>query len=191
MIGWPVAFAVRGGVLRRRGVAAADVPALGAPAQVQPPPAGGVALHAAGPARRHRRVDARHRQLIHCASASAGGERQPDPEPGVAGHRLDLQIPVVLVHDDAPGDVEPEPGALAHRLGGEERLEDPLAGSPAAPRAGVADLDEQLVPVQRRCARSACPSRPSPTPRCRSGWSTPGSARPRRRGSRAAAGRSP
>src|ERR1700730_10445840 len=49
-----------GRVLRRRGVAAADVPALGAPAQMQPPSTGGVALHTAGPARRNRRVDPRH-----------------------------------------------------------------------------------------------------------------------------------
>src|SRR5690242_17088993 len=47
---------VRGGVLRWRGVAAADVSALGAAAQVNPPPADGVALDAAGPAGRHRRI---------------------------------------------------------------------------------------------------------------------------------------
>ena len=39
------------GVLSRRGVAAPDVTALGAPAQMQPPPAAGQALNAAGPAR--------------------------------------------------------------------------------------------------------------------------------------------
>src|SRR5215467_15695365 len=49
---------VRGGVLRRRGVAAADVPALGAAAQVQPPAARRLALGAAGAARRDGRVDA-------------------------------------------------------------------------------------------------------------------------------------
>src|SRR5579862_8965680 len=39
---------MRGGVLGRRGVAAADVPALGAPAQVHPPAASLLALRAAG-----------------------------------------------------------------------------------------------------------------------------------------------
>src|SRR5690348_9863835 len=47
---------VCGGVLRWRGVAAADVSTLGAAAQVNPPPAEGVALDAAGPAWRHRRI---------------------------------------------------------------------------------------------------------------------------------------
>ena len=45
---------VRGGVLGRRVVAAADVPALGAAAQVQPPAARRLALDAAGAARRRR-----------------------------------------------------------------------------------------------------------------------------------------
>src|SRR5579862_4468160 len=44
---------VLGGVLGRRGVAAADVPALRAAAQMQPPPAAGVALDASGPAGRN------------------------------------------------------------------------------------------------------------------------------------------
>src|SRR5436309_12275354 len=48
---------VRGRVLHGRGVAAADVPALRAPAQVHPPAARGLALDAAFPARRHRRID--------------------------------------------------------------------------------------------------------------------------------------
>jgi len=52
---------------------------------------------------------------------------QPDLEAGVAGHRLDPQVAMVLLHHDAPGDVEAEPGALAHRLGGEEGLEDAVA----------------------------------------------------------------
>src|SRR3984957_16672877 len=51
---------VPGGVLVRGVVAAADVPALGAPAQVQPPALVRLALHAAGAARRHRRVYALH-----------------------------------------------------------------------------------------------------------------------------------
>ena len=48
---------VRPRVPVRRGVAAADVPALGAAAQVEPPAAGGLALHAAGAAGRHGDVD--------------------------------------------------------------------------------------------------------------------------------------
>src|SRR5580692_1784114 len=51
---------VRGSVLFRRGVAAADVSALRAPAQVQPPTARRLAFDAAGPAGRNGRVDSRH-----------------------------------------------------------------------------------------------------------------------------------
>src|SRR6266571_1578305 len=51
---------VGGGVLHGRGVAAANVPALRAPAQVHPPAARGLALDAPGAARRHRGVDARY-----------------------------------------------------------------------------------------------------------------------------------
>src|SRR6266567_8109582 len=51
---------VRGRVLHRRGVAAADVPALRAPAQVHPPAASGIALDAPGTARRHRSDDPRY-----------------------------------------------------------------------------------------------------------------------------------
>jgi PPOX class probable F420-dependent enzyme len=54
----PGLLGVGAGVLGRRGVAAADVAALGAAAQVEPPAAGRVALGAAGPAGGHRRVDA-------------------------------------------------------------------------------------------------------------------------------------
>jgi len=56
----PGGLPVRGGVLGGRGVAAAHVPAFGAAAQVHPPAAGGVALDAAGPAGRHRWLDARY-----------------------------------------------------------------------------------------------------------------------------------
>src|SRR6185312_10757970 len=51
---------VRARVLRGRGVTAADVPALRAPAEVEPPAAGLLAFGAAGPARRDGRVDAWH-----------------------------------------------------------------------------------------------------------------------------------
>src|SRR3954447_9243778 len=51
---------VRGRVLHRGRVAAADVPALRAAAQVHPPALRGLALRAPGTARRHRRVDGAH-----------------------------------------------------------------------------------------------------------------------------------
>ena len=54
----PGGLEVRAGVLCRGGVAAADVAALGAAAQVHPPAAGGVAVGAAGAARRDGGVDA-------------------------------------------------------------------------------------------------------------------------------------
>src|SRR5215831_12420281 len=53
-------LSVPGGVLGWRGVAAADVPALGAAAQVQPPAGDGLAFDAAGAAGRHGRVHAWH-----------------------------------------------------------------------------------------------------------------------------------
>src|SRR5580704_8262948 len=67
----PGGLRMRGRVLHRRGVAAADVPALGAP----------------GTARRHRRIDARY--LTHSALLSIilRGNRQPHPEPRVTRRR--------------------------------------------------------------------------------------------------------
>src|ERR1700722_6244868 len=56
----PGLLPVRRGVLGRRGVAAADVAALGAPAQVQPPAVGRLAFGAAGAARPRFRVYALH-----------------------------------------------------------------------------------------------------------------------------------
>src|SRR5260370_29022394 len=56
----PGRVGMRGGMLRWRIVTAADMPALGAPAQVKPPAAGRLALHAAGSARRDRRINAFH-----------------------------------------------------------------------------------------------------------------------------------
>src|SRR6516165_2069878 len=64
---------VRGRVPRRRAVTAPDVPALCAPAQVDPPAAGRVALDAARSARRHRRVDTRN--LRHLALLSRGDRK--------------------------------------------------------------------------------------------------------------------
>src|SRR2546427_8681069 len=53
----PLGRGVVAGMLRRRGVAAADVAAMGAAAEVEPPALGRKALHAARPAREDRRVD--------------------------------------------------------------------------------------------------------------------------------------
>ena len=91
---------VRGGVLGGGGVAAADVPALGAAPQMEPPAAGRVALHAA-----RRRWAARSGRCplmslsdvvmtsrllgLSWSWASGGGQRQPDLEPGVARDGLD------------------------------------------------------------------------------------------------------
>src|SRR5208282_2980157 len=72
-----------GRVLHRRGVAAADVPALRAPAQVHPPAARGLALDAPGTARRHRRIDARYVAHSALLSIILRGNRQPYPKPRV------------------------------------------------------------------------------------------------------------
>src|SRR5260370_33285864 len=91
-----------------------------------------------------------------------GGQREAHPEAGVTGHRLHLDVPVVLVHDDAPGDVQPEPGALAHRLGGEERLEYPALDLLGYARSGIAELHENLVTAEARADPGG--SRPVPCP---------------------------
>src|SRR5271165_3982201 len=54
----PGRLRVRGRVLRWRGVAAADVPASGTAAEVDPPAADFITLHAASPAGRNGRVNA-------------------------------------------------------------------------------------------------------------------------------------
>jgi hypothetical protein len=55
--GMPGVAGMVGGVLRRRVVTAADVPAEGAAAKVEPPAARSLTLFATGSARRHGRVD--------------------------------------------------------------------------------------------------------------------------------------
>src|SRR5689334_21280439 len=77
---------VGAGVLRWRGVAAADVPAERTAAQVEPPAPGLVALGTARPARWDRRVD-RFRGHLHtplraCQPPDAAGPRSPG-----SGHR--------------------------------------------------------------------------------------------------------
>src|SRR6185312_13271047 len=73
--------------------------------------------------------------------------RDPDGEAGpLARSGLDLDGPVVLL-DDPVADREPQPGPLAQRLGGEERVEDPIADRRIDAAAGVGDLDpDPLAP---------------------------------------------
>ena len=97
---------VRASVLRGRAVTAPDVPALSAPAQVQPPPAGGLAVGAAGPGRRCGRVNTTY----------LGHTSQPFSSALWSG------VPVVPAHAPARSRVNarsgPEiPDRTAHRRG--------------------------------------------------------------------------
>ena len=100
------------------------------------------------------------RSVMTTPPAIGGVAGSRDPEAGVAGHRLDRQVAVVLVDDDPPRDVQAQAGALADRLGGEERLEDPSTIVVGDARAGVADLDLDAVVDRDWCGWSACPSPP-------------------------------
>ena len=60
-----------------------------------------------------------------------------DPVPG---RGLDVDRAAVLL-DDPVADREAQPGPFADRLGGEERVEDPLADRRVDAAAGVGDLD--------------------------------------------------
>ena len=87
--GWPVAFQCAVACCDGEVSQQPDVPAFGAAAQVHPPPAGGVALHAAGPAGRHRR------QLPHRESRLIGpftrhGDRLDDSADRDAGALVEL-----------------------------------------------------------------------------------------------------
>ena len=175
----PGGLRVRGGVLRRgrsrssrcartaRSAAGAPTSRRPASHSAQPVPLGGTS---------RSMPSARSRVAAHVglpdrwpARAGAGPERVSP------GTEIDLEVAVVLVDHDPPGDVQAEPGALADRLGGEERLEDPVPDVLRDAGAGVADLDEQTVVVARRCGWSACPVAVHRLRRrCRSGWSTPG-----------------
>src|SRR5690242_223422 len=57
--------------------------------------------------------------------AVAAAAREQDAEDGLAGPRVDGDLAVVAVDDDAACDVEAKPGAFADILGGVERLERP------------------------------------------------------------------
>src|SRR5215218_1383181 len=81
------------------------------------------------------------------SDAGALGRGQQDPEPGVAGFGDEPDVTVVLVDHDPVGDVQAKAGALANRLGGEERLEDPVPDVLRDAGAGVANLDADQVAV--------------------------------------------
>src|SRR6266496_2761993 len=66
----PGSRGVRAGMLRRGGVTAANMPALSAPAQVNPPALAGVALGASGTAGRDRWIESRY--LRHLSSLFPG-----------------------------------------------------------------------------------------------------------------------
>ena len=77
------------------------------------------------------------------------------------GLENDPQVAVVSFDRDPPGDVQPEPGALADGLGGEERLEDPLAelvGTPVtAPQIACGRARHRRVVVH--CHQDGCAHR--------------------------------
>src|SRR5215469_16839748 len=74
----------------------------------------------------------------------------------IAWRRLDPQVTMMPGDNDPPGDVEAEPGTLADRLGGEERLEDPVPDIRGNPGAGIDELDNQMIAIARcpDCERS-------------------------------------
>src|SRR3954469_17586599 len=97
---------VGGGVLHGRGVAAPDVPAQGAPAQVDPPPAGGLALLAAGAARRGERVDlvgrghgVHHRPPGGARPRGPGVGSPPDPDARGGGATMANSVHLMPLRD--------------------------------------------------------------------------------------------
>ena len=80
-----------------------------------------------------------------CRARSASASGKPDREAGTAARSgLDLDRAVVLL-DDPVADREAQPGPLADRLGGEERVEDPLADGRVDAAAGIGDLDPDAL----------------------------------------------
>ena len=116
------------------------------------------------------------RAAVSTASARSGSVSGSRTSNRVSpGTRLDPQVAAVALDDDALRDVEAEAGALADRLGGEERLEDPLARAPAArPARCRRSRPTTQSLVARRPHRQRARRRPSRRSRCRSGSSTPG-----------------
>src|SRR5215471_7580747 len=94
----PRGLRVHGRVLRRRCVAAADVPAQRTPAEVKPPASGRLAFRAPGPAGRDGRVDVvTHRHLT---------------PPGVVASRTDcrlIRLPPAAVPPRRAGRPHPDP----------------------------------------------------------------------------------
>src|SRR3954447_7121299 len=80
-------------------------------------------------------------------------DRQADLERRPARTGVDADVAVVLLDDDAPGDVQAQPGALADVLGGEERLEDARAHVLGDARTAVGDLDDGVAAVAARADR--------------------------------------
>ena len=78
-------------------------------------------------------------------------QRQADLERRPTGPGVDADVAVVLLDDDAPGDVQAKPGALADGLGGEERLEDARRARPR----GCPDRCRRSRPIASR-PRGAC-----------------------------------
>ena len=76
-MGWPDGVHVRRCVLRRRRVAAPDVTARRAPAQVEPPPADLLTLFAPGSARSRRRVDQLAGHCVDPLNSRTPGTRAP------------------------------------------------------------------------------------------------------------------
>src|SRR5205807_10444109 len=74
-------------------------------------------------------------------------ERKPDVKSRPPGHRVELDRAAESLGDDPACRVETEPGALADVLGGEERVENPIADLVRDPGAVVDDVDSRTVPV--------------------------------------------
>ena len=85
------------------------------------------------------------------------------PAPGARLH-LDAAVQGA---GDLPGDGEAEAGALAGLLGGEEGLEDVLAGVGGDPAAGVGHREGELVAGAPRPDGQAAAPRPWRRPRWR------------------------
>ena len=129
---------VRGGVLGRGGVAAADVAALGAAAQVHPPAAGRVALGAAGAARRDGGVDG----IASCACGTSAV--------GVPRLRRGLE-PLV----DEPGQPEDDQEERRDAHDGDDDARDPVLLAVVEERVGVPAADARRRRASRRARRSA------------------------------------
>jgi hypothetical protein len=101
----------------------------------------------------HTAGDGGRRARTACGSGlqpGACGARSGSPhlEHRVARLGFDPQVSVVAADHHPVADVEAEARALTHRLGGEERLEDPFADLERDPRPGVADSTTAPSPIR-------------------------------------------